>query len=79
MIIFPKGEKFVKVCLHSSKVVQISLYFDKFFLQKIQNSFFAQAFVTNQSINVFPTTITVVKVAICIITIIIAVSVTPCR
>ena len=30
MIIFTKGEKFVKVCLHSSKVVQISLYFDEF-------------------------------------------------
>ena len=38
MIIFTKGEKFVKVCLHSSKGVQISLYVDKFFLLKIQNS-----------------------------------------
>ena len=34
MIIFTKGEKFVKVCLHSSKVVQISLYFDDFFFTK---------------------------------------------
>ena len=35
-----KSEKLVKVCLHSSQAVQISLQFDEFFRQKISKFYF---------------------------------------
>ena len=35
-------KKFVKVCLHSSKAVQISIQFDGFFYKKNQSSFFVE-------------------------------------
>ena len=33
-----KKKKFVKLCFHSSQAVQISLYFDEFFLRFFKNS-----------------------------------------
>ena len=46
------AKKLVKVCLHSSKAVQISLQFDEYFgPKKFQNSNFAQIFTKTSHPN----------------------------